>query len=65
MVQRIIRRLEVEKICGLSRSSIYSQMAEGIFPKPIKIGRKAVGWLESEIEQLQADRIARRDTPCK
>jgi prophage regulatory protein len=42
---------------GLSRSTIYQRMTEGHFPKPISIGLRAVGWLESEIEEWVTLRI--------
>ncbi|WP_310445928.1 AlpA family transcriptional regulator [Thiobacillus sp.] len=45
----IIRRKQVEARTGLARSTIYSKMAEGTFPKPVNIGPRAVGWVESEI----------------
>lgn len=45
----ILRRREVECIIKLSRSTIYNLMAKGEFPKPIKLGVRAVGWLESDI----------------
>lgn len=62
MVQNILRRRKVEEATGLSRSSIYEEMAEGRFPKPVKIGAgRAVGWLESEIAAWQRARIAERD----
>ena len=35
---------------GLSRSGIYAAVAAGKFPTPIKLGPRAVGWLESEID---------------
>ena len=47
---RLINRVEVERRCGLSRSSIYRKMRNGTFPEPIKIGARAVRWPESEIE---------------
>ncbi len=50
MVQQILRRKEVEKRLGLSRSSIYIMMAEGRFPKPIKLGRRAVGWRSDDLQ---------------
>ena len=28
---------------------IYAMMAEGQFPRPIKLGKRAVGWFESAI----------------
>ena len=40
----LLRRTEVETLIGLSRASIYRLMAEGVFPKPIKIGQSAVRW---------------------
>lgn len=61
MVQKVLRRSVVERVAGKTRSSIYAGMAAGAFPKPIKLGSKAVGWLESEIEAWIAERIAERD----
>lgn len=52
----ILRRREVERRTGLSRSSIYeriastdSDSANPAFPRPIQIGGRAVGWLEHEV----------------
>lgn len=52
-----IRRKTVEKITGLSRSSIYSMMSEGTFPKQIKIGRRAVAWRQDNIENWINEKI--------
>lgn len=52
----MLRRPEVERQTGLSRSSIYRQMDEGSFPRPRRIGRKSVAWLASEIEAWKATR---------
>lgn len=49
MAQRILRRPEVENRTGLSRSTIYAMMADGTFPKPIRLGKRAVGWRDSDI----------------
>jgi prophage regulatory protein len=48
--QRIIRRKEVETRTGLARSTIYQRIKEGSFPSPVSLGSKAVGWVESEID---------------
>jgi prophage regulatory protein len=61
MVQRILRRPQVEHVTGLKRSSIYGQIAEGAFPRPIKLSQKSVGWVETEIAEWQKRRIAERD----
>lgn len=45
---------------GLSRSTIYLRIAQGAFPKPVKLGgARAVGWIEAEIEEHLARQIAR------
>ena len=49
MTHKILRRPAVESMTGLSRSTIYQNMQIGMFPKPIRLGAKAVGWLESEV----------------
>jgi prophage regulatory protein len=45
----ILRRKQVEARTGLSRSTIYQQINDGVFPSPVSLGARAVGWLESEI----------------
>ena len=57
----ILRRKMVEKRTGLSRSTIYLRIQEGTFPRPIKLGARAVGWVENEIEAWLAERIEIRD----
>ena len=58
---RLLKRPEVESKTGLSKSAIYMRMQLGTFPKAVVLSRKAVGWVESEVEQWIADRIAERD----
>lgn len=56
---RIMKRSEVEYKTGLSRSSIYAKMADGTFPRAIKLGARSVGWLESDINQWVNECIAK------
>ena len=42
MEDRLLRRRQVEETAGLSRSSIYRLMANGDFPRPVRIGPTAV-----------------------
>ena len=58
MLEKHYRRTEVEKITGLSRSSIYDMMSKGDFPRPVRIGAKAVAWPESKISEWLAQREA-------
>jgi len=48
----------VKEKTGLSRSSIYLCMTKNDFPKSISLGDRAIGWLESDIEQWLEDKIA-------
>ena len=49
MVPQIFGRRQLEKQLGLTRSSIYKMMEDGEFPRPIKLGRRAVGWRADEV----------------
>lgn len=55
----LIRRKDVETRTGLSRSTIYARIAAGTFPSPIDLGGgRAVGWLESDIDDWIRKRIS-------
>ena len=47
----ILRRPQVEQRTGLSRSTLYQYIKDGDFPKPVRLGLRAVGWLESDISE--------------
>ncbi len=55
--RRILRLPEVIGRVGLRRASIYLHISKGSFPKPISLGARAVGWLESDIDGWIAARI--------
>ena len=50
MQAKVLRRKDVEAVVGLSRSTIYHLISEGLFPAPIKLGKRAVGWKVSDLE---------------
>lgn len=57
---RILRFKEVAGLVGLGRSSIYRQVQEGTFPKPIKLGSgRASGWISTEVYDWIDDQIRR------
>ena len=58
MATKIQRLPELKTAIGLSRSSVYGDIAQGLFPKPIHIGARAVGWLSHETDAVMAARIA-------
>ena len=55
------RRKHVQAVTGLSRSSVYVRISEGLLPRPVPIGARAVGWPQAEIEAINRARIAGRD----
>lgn len=59
---KVLRLKRVIEATGLARSTIYKYIAAGIFPKPIYLGPRCVGWLEEEIfgwiEERAKERIA-------
>ena len=59
MIHSILRLPLVKSRTGLSRSSIYLGIAQGTFPKQISLGKRTVGWVESEIEAWVSDQIER------
>jgi prophage regulatory protein len=48
---RILRWPELKSIVGYSRTNIYYLMKRGEFPQAIQLGGRAIGWLESEIDE--------------
>lgn len=54
----LIRRPEVQKRTGLSRSTIYLLMEQNKFPQSIKIGDRACAWIDAEIDEWIKNRIA-------
>jgi len=52
----LLTRRQVEALCRLSTSSIYRLMRDGLFPEPIRVGRRAVRWYASEIDAWLASR---------
>lgn len=61
LVMRILRMKAVIEITGLARSTVYKYVAEGIFPKPISLGGRSVGWLESEVHSWIQSRLVERN----
>ncbi len=50
MDNKIHRIKTVCDITGLPKSTVYAKMLNGEFPRPIKLGRRAVGWKSEDID---------------
>jgi prophage regulatory protein len=66
-MKNLLRIQEVLRRTGLSQSALYRSMngEEGPtierFPRPVRIGSKAVAWIESEVEMWIDGRVDERD----
>ena len=56
-MKRILRIKGVIERLGKSRSPIYADIQAGVFVRPVKLGERAAGWPEHEVEQIIAARI--------
>ena len=66
----ILRRREVERRTGLSRTSLYDRIASHNFPRPVNLGGgQSVGWYEHEVDAwlaaLPRARAGERATAAK
>ncbi len=57
MTHTFLRLPEVSKRIGFKKTKIYKEIKANNFPKPIPLGSKSVGWLESEIHKWQEEKI--------
>jgi len=58
MSHTIFRLPAVQAATGLSRSTLYLRVQQGLLPRPVPLGARAVGWPEREVDALNAARIA-------
>jgi len=55
---RLLRLPQVEGTIGFQKSTIYKMIAEGRFPKPVRLGTRTVAWSEAAVLQWVQDRIS-------
>lgn len=58
MTHHILRLPDVKAATGLSRSTLYLRIADGVFTHSVSLGGRSVGWPAHEIAVLNAARIA-------
>ena len=54
----MLRLPSVIACAGISRSTIYSRISQGLWTKPVRIGERSVGWPANEISVLNAARVS-------
>jgi prophage regulatory protein len=60
---KIIRLPAVKERTGLGTTSIYKGVAEGWFPRPIRLVGRSVGWLSHEVDAFITERVAASRQP--
>ena len=58
---RILKLKEVLHRTGLGRTTMYKLIKSLEFPQSIRLGLRAVGWLESEVEAWIKNRVDDRN----
>ena len=58
MKNKMLRLENVKSKTGLSRSTIYRLMDEGLFSNQINLGYRAVAWLESEVDNWLDEKVS-------
>ena len=59
--EALLRKPEVLKLTGLSNSTFYNRIKEGVIPSGVPIGPRLKGWPASEIQAYIQSCIAERD----
>jgi prophage regulatory protein len=60
-LQRVVRLADLTAYVGLRRTQIEVLISQGRFPRPVRIGDRAMAWMETELIAWQQERIAERD----
>ena len=55
---RLLRRPEVQRKTGLSRSTLYALEAAGRFPRRVKLSERCAAWPSDAVDAWIAERIA-------
>jgi prophage regulatory protein len=58
MQTQLLRLPQVREATGLAKSTIYALIADGEFPKPIKVAGRATAWIAQEVADFIQSRIS-------
>ena len=59
-MRKIVRTKDAPDTCGLTRSQYFVQVRRGLLPRAFKLGERASGTFEDELELCKAARAAGR-----
>jgi prophage regulatory protein len=58
-----IRLPAVKELTSLSTTKIYEMASQGMFPKQVPLGGRAVAWIKSEVLEWNRAQVARARAP--
>ena len=58
----LLRRADVERLIGLGKSALYARIAQGEFPRPLRVGAVAVRWRYGDVRRWLESRPVAGDT---
>ena len=64
-MSKVLKLKEVIKKSALSKSSLYEKIKRGTFPAPIKLGERASGWIDDEVDEWIEARRRERVVNCQ
>ena len=54
-MDQLLRRRDVERMCAISRATLYRYIKKNAFPRPIRIGSGSVRWRLSDVVKWMED----------
>ena len=60
-MQKLLKLFQVAEQLNVCKSQVYNLVKQGYLPKPIKIGKRGSGWLQSDIDSWFKSKIEQRD----
>ena len=64
MTEQLLNIHQVEAWTGMNKGTLYRQMAQGQFPRPIRIGLRAVRWRERDLQAWLESRPKVQEVPA-
>ena len=61
-MQKLLKLFQVAEQLNVCKSQVYNLVKQGYLPKPIKIGKRGSGWLQSDIDSWFKSKIEERET---
>ena len=60
--RRLVRLPEVLAIVGVSKSTLYAWVENGLFPAPVRLGPRAVAWRACDVARWLESRPSARSS---